>query len=243
MSHDTELRDVAPNGDTLERRATVGGIALLLFAVAYFAWFGLGMVRMNLGFEDADNAAVMLAFFQQHPDIYTLSGLTFVLAGITLTVAVIAVAEIAASRTTSIALRPISAFGLFAAGLFFAAGVLRVQTPGTVLHMARQNPDWGAAAYLAVQMAGTQGFASAAGFALSLWAVGISLLSVRTAVFPAWLSVLGVVLATPLVLGLFGPLVEGLQSFYPVYIASIFGVMVWCSLFGIVLLRWDSPRG
>lgn len=243
MSHDTELREITSGGDTLKGTATVGGIALILFAMAYVSFFGLEMVRMNLGFEDADNAAVMLAFFRQHPDIYHFSGLALVLAGITLTVAVLAGAEIATPRTAAIAIKPVSAFGLFAAVLFFAGGVLRVQTPGTVLHMANQNPDWGVAAYLAVQMAGTQGFASAAGFALSTWAVGISLLRARFDVFPRWLSVLGVVPATLLLLGFFGPLVEGTEILYLVYIASIFGVMLWCLLFGLVLLRWEPPQG
>lgn len=65
----------------------------------------------------------------------------------------------------------------------------------------------------------------------------------RFDVFPVWLSVLGVVPATLLLLGFFGPLVDLHQSLYLVCIASIFGVMLWCIGFGLVMLRWEPSQG
>lgn len=129
------------------------------------AWRSCGP---NLGFRDADNPAVMISFLRQHSDVFTLTGLVSVLMGLSLVVAVISIWEIAPKGSGTMVLRVGTVFGPFSAVYFFGQGVLRVQSPGTLLHMAGLDPDWGIAGYLAVQMAGTQGLGSAGGFALSV---------------------------------------------------------------------------
>ena len=59
------------------------------------------------------------------------------------------------------------------------------------------NHAWGLSAYLAVQMAGTPGLASAGIFAFSGWAIGLSLAGWRSRKFPLALSVLGFLPAMP----------------------------------------------
>jgi hypothetical protein len=218
----------------------LGGASLLLMAMAYSAFWALELYRQALGFQDADNPAVMIAFLRQHPDVYTWSGIAFVAMGVALVVAVLAVWDLMGSEPGAVVLRAAAVLGLFAAAFFFGQGVLRVQAPGTLLHMAGMGSEWGHAAFLAVQMAGTQGFASAGAFALSLWAVGTSLAGQRGRALPRFVAVLAIAPAAHLLLGLFGPLLDSLGGVgYLIYTgAGVVGITVWLIALGVVLFRW-----
>ena len=98
---------------------------------------------------------------------------------------------------------------------------------------------WGEAAYVAVQMIGLHGFAQAAITAACLWVVGVALIGLRTRVLPMTLCALALIPAFRL-LAVLGPL--GILDVLPeetwfLFMASIPGLLIWCLLLGIVLLR------
>lgn len=225
----------------MKHSSRIGGVSLLVAAVAFSATWALELYRGSLGFEDADNPATMIAFLRAHPDVYTWSGIAFVIMGVALVVAVLSLWELSASEPHLVALRAVGVLGLVGAAFFFAQGVLRVQAPGTLMHMAGLGRESGEAAFLAVQMAGTQGFASAGGFALDLWAVGTSVTALRRRTLPRYVAVLAVAPAAHVLLGLFGPLLDPLPfALYLVYIAAIPGVILWCGALAVALLRLPS---
>ena len=210
-------------------------------ALVYFAGFVLNSPLVGL--EDGDNPASSLRFLREHPVVFFASGVASVLAAIALAVAVLSVSDLGLRAATSLGARFTAAFGLFAAAYFFAYGVLRMQSPGTLTFMADMNRAWGESAYLAVQMAGTQGLASAGIFALSIWSVGVSLMGWRSGTVPVALALLGVLPALPWAMGLLGRLAVLPESMWLVYIGSIIlGIPLWGIAFGaFVGLRWQ-PR-
>lgn len=219
--------------------ARIGGVALLAFVAGFVGWFAQEAHRGSLGYADADDPAVMMAFLRAHGDLYALTGLTFVVMGVALALAVLAVHERA--QRPSLALRSATLFGLVAAASFFAAGVLRIQAPGTLLHMGSLDADAGLAGYVAVQMAGTQGFASTGGFALSVWALGVSLALSLRGPWPRALLWLAPLPAAHLLTGLLGPVGLLPELLYAVYIVALFGVQAWCATLGVVMLRGAPP--
>ena len=224
----------------MTRSARIGGIAIILVALLYLISFVFS--SPIVGFPDGDNPALSLEFLRQHSDFYFVSGMASVLAAITLTVAVLSVAETMLQPSSSLLMRTSSTLGLFAAAFLFAHGVLRVQSPGTLLYMEGLNHEWGLSAYLAVQMAGTQGLGSAGIFVLSTWEIGLSLAGWRSRKLPRALSLLGILPALPWLIGLLGRLVslESLpDALWLLYIGPIIlGIPLWCAVFGVVLLRW-----
>lgn len=230
----------------MSRAARVGGIALIVFAALYVANFLLASPLV--GVEDGDNPASSLAFIRQHAGIFFSSGVASVLTAIVLTTAVLSVSDLGLRPPSSLLVRVASAFGWFAAAYFFANGVLRMQSPGTLVHMADQNRAWGEAAYLAVQMAGTQGLASAGIFALSLWSVGVSLAGWRSGTFPVALALLGFVPALPWFMGFLVRLVSLPDGAWLLYIGSmVVGIPLWGVVLGVFLVRrsarWSIGTG
>ena len=221
----------------LNNSAKSGGIALFLFPLLYFSSFALASPLTGL--EDGDNPVSTLAFLNQHANLYFLSGLASVLMAMALIVAVFAVADTLLHASTSLLARVTSTLGLFSAAFFFAHGILRMQSPGTLIYMEGLNREWGIAAYLAVQMAGTQGLGSAGIFALGLWAAGLSLAGWRNQRLPRPLALLGILPGLPWIMGLLGKLELLPDSLWLLYIGSILlGIPVWCALIGVFLVRW-----
>lgn len=217
----------------------IGGIALILFALCYFASFALS--SPIVGFEDGDNPAVSLEYLRQHANLYFLSGVAAVLAAITLTVAVFSIADTVLRPTSSLLTRTSSTFGLFAAAFFFGNGVVHIQAPGTLIYIESLNHDWGLSAYLAVQMIGTQGLGSAGIFALSIWAMGLSLVGWRSRRLPRPLALLGILPALPWLMGFLGRLAMLPDGLWLLYIGSIFlGIPLWGVALGVFLLRQKS---
>jgi hypothetical protein len=221
-------------------RLRLGGVAAILAGVAALVVVALEEHRSSLGFNDADDPRVMLRFFRQHPDVYTASGLALVVVGIGLAVAVVALWRVTSVADPGLLVRVGAVFGLFSSAFFFAQGVLRVQSPGTILHIADLDEQSGMAAYAAVQMAGTQGFGSAGGFSLAIWAIALALGTWRERTLPRALAVLAVPPAAFLLIGLLGSLIlsDTSQVLRLVYIASVvLGLPLWCMGVGAALLR------
>jgi len=97
---------------------------------------------------DGDNAAESLLYLQEHPLAYRLSGLFLLLAALGLIRSATAVPW----RTPFL-----TAIGSVAGGLWAFTGALRISSPGPIDHIRGYDEDWGEAAYLSVQMTGTQG--------------------------------------------------------------------------------------
>ena len=157
---------------------------------------------------------------------------------ISLTTAVLAVWDALAPRVDALGLRTTTAFGLFAGAFFFMHGVLRLGVE-PLLYIDGLDRDWGEAAYLAIQMVGLHGFAQAAVTAACLWVVGVALMGLRTRALPIALCVIALVPAFRL-LGVLGPLgvLDGLpEETWFLFMVSIPGLLLWCLLLGIVLLR------
>jgi len=220
-----------------------GGLALILFVLCFFAVFALEGVRGSLGFQDADNPGVMMRFLNERIDIFTYSGILFVLMGVLLAFAALSVWESAGQESRRLIFRFGILFALFAAAYFFANGILRIQAPGTLLHIEKLNRDWGLGGYLAVQMAGTQGLGSAGGFAVTVWVLSLSLFNFRARVYWQGLSWLGLATIAQLFGGFFGPLLPSIDMIYSVYILGILATFIWCLLFGIsLLLKKDTAE-
>ena len=209
-----------------------------MFAVAGITWFTLELAPPNMGFEDTDSPTVSLRFLRENGQIYAQGGFTLLLMAISLTIAVLAVSDSLAARADALALRLTTAFGLFASAFFFMHGVLRLGVE-PLLYIDGLDRDWGEAAYLAIQMIGMHGFAQAAVTASCLWVVGVALMGMRTRSFPIAVCALALVPAFRL-LGVLGPLeyFDGLpEETWFLFMVSIPGLLLWCLLLGIVLLR------
>lgn len=219
----------------MSRTDTAGGLALILFALAGVAWFALEVVPVGLGFEDTDDPAVSIAFLREHSVVWAQSGLAlFAMAG-GLLVASLAVAEVLAGRAGTLAVRAVTVIGLVSATFLFGQGVLR-NSALPILYIDGIATAWGEAAYLAVQMAGVHGFAQGGILAFSIWAVGISLIGLRSRSIPVWLGLLGVIPGFRIVASLLGPFGFSDDALWVVYMGSIVGTLMWCLAFGVVLL-------
>ena len=90
------------------------------------------------------------------------------------------------------------------------------------------------------KFAGIHGFVEGGIVTLCAWAVGISLIGLRTRALPVALAILGVVPGFRLlsILGPFGISADGLWIFF---VLSIPGAMLWCVALGLVLLARRPP--
>ncbi len=216
----------------------VAALSTFLFALAGIVWFVLEGTPPRLGYEDTDDPAVMVGFIRQYPQVFVQSGTMLVLMAISLTIAVLAVAEVVGPRSGTVGLRSTSAFGLFSAGLFLFGGSVRIGSSGPLLHMAGLREEWGEGAYLAAQVV-SQALLIGGILALCLWAVGLSLIGLRTKAIPLALCVLGVLPAFRIASGMLGPLglLPDSDVLWIISIASIFGTILWCFILSLVLLR------
>ena len=214
------------------------GLATIVFALAGVSWFVLESTPPRLGFEDTDNPAVMVEFVRTYPEIFVQAGVALIIMAISLTVAVLAVAEVMRPGSSQVGLRSSSAFGLFAAGFFLFGGAIRIGSSGPLLHMAGLRAEWGEGAYLAAQVV-SQGVLGGGIVALCLWVVGLSVIGLRTKAIPLVLCILGVLPAFRLVTSTLGPLglLPDAEFLWLIGMASILGTILWCLLLGGVFLR------
>ncbi len=214
----------------------LGALSVIVFAVAGIAWFALEIAPPALGFENTDSPAVMLPFLREHASLSVYAGLVLVVMAISLMVATLFVWDTIAPRADSLAVRSASAFGVFSAAFFLIHGVIRLAVE-PVLFIDDLNHAWGESAYLIVQVMGIHGFAQAGSLSLCMWAVAISLIGLRTRALPLALCVLGVIPALRLLGLLGGPLNVLPDGLWIVFMLAIPGVMLWCLLLGLVLVR------
>lgn len=222
--------------------AVVAGAATITFAVAGILSFALESSPTSLGI-DGDNPRQMVQWVRDHPEVYGQAGLALLAMAVSLTIGVLAVAELLKERVSPLALKSATAFGLFAAAMLFIHGAMRIGSSEPVIHIANYRAEWGESAYLAVQMAGVQGVGIAGILSLCLWAVGLSLIGLRYRVLPIALVILGVFPAIRVVtstLGVLGLLPDD-DLLWMVSISGIFGLVLWCLLLGVVLL-WRGSR-
>jgi hypothetical protein len=216
-----------------------GALAVLAFALLGIAWIVLEIAQVGAGLTDGDDPSVALAFLRANPDAYAGSGLVLLLMAVTLTVAALAVSDVLEPRADRLALRTVTVLALFSAAAFLLFGVLRLST-GPLLYIDGLQPAWGEGAYLIIVMAGIHGLGQAGILTLCLWAVGISLIGIRTKAIPTAVCVLGVLPFIRLV-SLFGPLgilPEDLpDGLWFVFLLAIPGAMIWCLALGLSLLR------
>jgi hypothetical protein len=149
----------------------VAAVALVIASVAEFA---PGELR-----GDGDNPADSVAYLNAAFEFYGYSGGSLIAGGATLIAAVVGVALLVRAGGLSHAYLVACCFGVLAGGFFAVAGVLRLNATGTVLHISGLDESWGESAYLAVQMAGTQGLLATGMLALSGWLVATAVLTAR----------------------------------------------------------------
>lgn len=221
----------------MKTSARVAGLSVIAFAVLAILWFNLEGTPPRLGFEDTDDPSVMVGFIREHPAVFVQAGTALLLMAISLTIAVLAVADLIALRAGRVGLLSTSAFGLFAAGFFLFGGAVRIGSSGPLLHMADLREEWGQGAYVAAQVA-SQAVLIGGIFALCVWAVGLSLIGARTRVIPLGLCVFGVIPAFRIVSGTLGPLglLPDIGILWVISLLSILGTILWCLLLGIMLL-------
>jgi hypothetical protein len=215
----------------------VAGLAIIAFALAGICWFVLESTPPRLGFEDTDDPSVMVRFIREHPEVYARAGAALLAMAISLTIALVALAQVVARGSARLDVYSTSAFGLIAAAFFLFGGAVRIGSSGPLLHMADLRQEWGEGAYLATQVA-SQAVLIGGIFALCLWAVGMSLVGLRTKAIPIALCVLGIVPAFRIVAATLGPLglLPDVDALWLIGMASILGTVVWCLLLGVVLL-------
>jgi hypothetical protein len=225
-------------GGTLRSTTRIAAISTTVFALAAIVWVVLESTPPRLGFEDTDDPAIMVGFIRQHPEVFVQAGTMLVLMAISLAIAVLAVEKVVRPQSVEVGLWSTSAFGLFSAAFFLFGGAVRIGSSGPLLHMAGLRESWGEGAYVAAQVV-SQAVLIGGIFAVCLWAVGLSLIGLRTKVIPLALCALGVLPAFRLVSGLLGPLglLPEVGILWLISIASIFGTIVWCLILAIVLMR------
>lgn len=174
---------------------------------------------------DGDNAAESLLYLQQHGSAYVLSGVCLLLAAI----GVIRAATAVPWRTGFL-----TAIGSVAGGLWAFTGALRISSPGPIDHIRGYDQDWGEAAYLVVQMAGTQG-GLLSGVALTeFWIVTGCLLAWRSGTLPRSLCAMGLVALVYPVVAVIGLVVGVGSGLWIVGIASlVVGLPIWFLATGV----------
>lgn len=211
----------------------------LAWIIGGAALFAATVLEFSQGADlrgDGDNPADSLVYLAAAGRSYLWSGAMVALGGAALVVGAVGRMRARSSQPESMLSHVSLVFAIAGSTLLIGAGVLRMQATGTVPHIASLDRDWGEAAYLAVQMAGTQGLLSAGTFILLGVTMGLSIAEWREGMRAA--PVAAVVPATALVV-LLGDLVvpafESLasESLFLVYVASaLIGVPLWCGIYG-----------
>lgn len=165
------------------RTRVFAGLGLLAVGIFLPLAFILELATRPAG-SDGDNATDSLLYLQEHGTAYSLSGSCLLLAALGL----IRAATAAPWRTPFL-----TAIGSVGAGLWAFTGALRISSPGPIDHIRGYDQDWGEAAYLAVQMAGTQGGLLAGVMLTEFWIITGCLLAWRARTLPRPLCALGMV--------------------------------------------------
>lgn len=208
------------------------GLGLVAVGLALPLAFLLEVATRPRG-SDGDNPAESLAYLAEHGTAYSVSGVCLLVAAVGL----IRAATAAPWRSPFL-----TAVGAVAAGLWVLAGALRLSSPGPLGHIAGYDPAWGEAAYLSVQMVGTQGGLLGGVMLTAVWTVLGSILAWRSQVLPRALAALGLVALVYPVATVSSLLSSGVSG--AVWVAGIasvaLGLPFWCLVAGGWLLGSPS---
>jgi len=192
-------------------------VAAVALVIASAAEFAPGELR-----GDGDNPADSVAYLRAAFEFYGYSGGGLIAGGATLIAGVVGVALLVRAGGLSHAYLVACCFGVLAGGFLAVAGVLRLNATGTVVHISGLDESWGESAYLAVQMAGTQGLLATGMLALSGWLVATAMVAFRRNL--AGLAVIGLLPAAIILLLVFdvlAPRTELPDVVFLIYIAAI----------------------
>lgn len=223
------------------KRPLAPGIALIVCAIALAAVsvleFAPGDAR-----GDGDNPADSLKYLAEFGLLYSYSGFALVVGGVALVVGVVGIRHLMGQQ--SLAFAAASTFGILGGGFLVVAGVMRMQANGTVPYIASLDESWGESAYLAVQLAGTQGLLSAGMLAAAAWLVAFGLvLWRRGSRLPSIAAVMPALVLFVLMGDLVLPFITAPDELFIVYILAIVIGLPACSLvFGVTLLSDRTRR-
>jgi hypothetical protein len=178
------------------------GVGLVSVGLFLPLSFGLEVATRPEG-TDGDNPADSLLYLQEHGTAYALSGCCLLLAALGLMRAATAVPWRTPFQTV---------VGSVAAGLWAFTGALRISSPGPIDHIRGYDQDWGEAAYLVVQMAGTQGGLLSGVVLTEFWIVTGCLLAWRSRALPRPLCALGLVALFYPLLFVLGLVLKGIEE-------------------------------
>lgn len=184
------------------RTQVFAGVGLVSVGLFLPLSFGLEAATRPEG-TDGDNPADSLLYLQEHGTAYAMSGCCLLLAALGLMRAATAVPWRTPFQTV---------VGSVAAGLWAFTGALRISSPGPIDHIRGYDQDWGEAAYLVVQMAGTQGGLLSGVVLTEFWIVTGCLLAWRSRALPRPLCALGMVALLYPLLFVLGLALNGIEE-------------------------------
>ncbi len=186
---------------------------------------------------DGDNPADSLRYLAEAGRAYLWSGALLGVGGAALIVGAVGRLRARGGHPASMLMHVALVFTIVSGAMFIGSGAIRMQATGTVPHIESLDTAWGEAAYLAVQMAGTQGMLSAGVFTMLVVTITLSIAERRGGMrAPLLVAPLPAIALVFLLGDLFVP---GLDSFvtegvFLVYLASVLlGLPLWCAVYGV----------
>lgn len=232
----------------MAREARTAGWALLAHGVLTITSVILiGYFVGALGATDLDDPSVGLRFLQEHRRWFVLNGLVLVATAVALAVAVLALDELLRDLPARIWRRLVLAVGLLGAACLSVAGIFAVAAPGPLEHIAGFGQSDARAAYLVVQMAGTQVALPLALLATAAWVGAVGPTGRWAGTWGPVLGWLALVPALRVPVGLVGALLvtddpagEGSSVLWVLYQLAVVSGAVWFVAAGVKLLRRRS---
>lgn len=207
---------------------------MAVFAFSLIGWFGLQVAGRG---PDPDHARISMEYLTNHSRSYVVAGLLMWVMALSLTTVVTVVSDVMTPRVASTQRRVAAAVGYFSAAFFLLYGALLVSTPGTLEYMGDLDRAWGEAAYLAVQIIGSQGMATGGLLAFSAWAAWLGFANARAKTLNRAVTVLALSPVLLILMGILGPLAVGPDALYLVYVVAFIGLAPWCLTVAVSLTR------
>lgn len=229
------------SADELRRARMTAGIALIVMGIALSA---ARLVELaTRGQVDADDPAASLRYLAEFGDAYAVTGILLVVLAAALVVAAVAVRAVLRAERPSLWLDAGAVGGYLGAGALGIGGVMRVAAPGPLAYISSLDPDWGEAAYLVVQTAGTQSLFAGGVLGMSVWLLGVAIAAWRRRSVTRAALVLAI-FALDFVFALAGPLVEVPDGVFVVHLFSLMvGLPVACAAIGGAFLVRGARAG
>lgn len=218
------------NSDEVRKARVTAGAALIVMGLALS---GARLVELaTRGQIDADDPAASLQYLADSGDAYVATGILLLVLAAALVVAAVAVRTVLRSERPSLWIDAGAIAGYLGAGALGIAGVMRVSAPGPLAYISGMNVDWGEAAYLVVQMAGTQSLFAGGVLGMSVWLIGIAIAAWRRRSVTRAALVLAV-FGLDFIFALAGPFVDVPDGVFVVHLFSLMvGLPVACAIIG-----------